>query len=135
MDLTFYSKSQEFELDGSVKGTKVVLSNDEGAIYPVLLEPDKIELTNAELEKLALDVIYQKNFRVKYENEKFKELNDKIAKYEELTAKMNQSLEQSDKMLKLSTTTLNDLIAKIYPDGGPTDGTTEGTTDGINKEN
>lgn len=135
MDLTFSSKSQEFELDGSVKGTKVVLSNDEGAIYPVLLEPDKIDLTNTELEKLALDMIYQKNFRDKYENEKFKELNDKIAKYEELTAKMNQSLEQSDKMVKLATATLNDLIAKMYPDEGSTDGTTEGATDETNKEN
>lgn len=135
MDLTFSSKSQEFELDGSVKGTKVVLSNDEGAIYPVLLEPDKIDLTNTELEKLALDMIYQKNFRDKYENEKFKELNDKIAKYEELTAKMNQSLEQSDKMVKLATATLNDLIAKMYPDEGTTDGTTEGATDETTKEN
>lgn len=135
MDLTFSSKSQEFELDGSVKGTKVVLSNDEGAIYPVLLEPDKIDLTNTELEKLALDMIYQKNFRDKYENEKFKELNDKIAKYEELTAKMNQSLEQSDKMVKLATATLNDLIAKMYPDEGSTDGTTEGATDETTKEN
>lgn len=83
MDLTFSSKSQEFELDGSVKGTKVVLSNDEGAIYPVLLEADKIGLTNTELEKLALDVIYQKNFRDKYENEKFAEITKELAKHKE----------------------------------------------------
>lgn len=135
MDLTFCSKSQEFELDGSVKGTKVVLSNDEGAIYPVLLEPDKIDLTNTELEKLALDVIYQKNFRDKYENEKFKELNDKIAKYEELITKMKLSMEQSDKMVQLATATLNELINKMYPDGGATDGATEGTTDETTEEN
>lgn len=83
MDLTFSSKSQEFELDGSVKGTKVVLTNDEGAIYPVLLEADKIDLTNTELEKLALDVIYQKNFRDKYENEKFAEITKELAKHKE----------------------------------------------------
>ena len=135
MDLTFCSKSQEFELDGSVKGTKVVLSNDEGAIYPVLLEPDKIDLTNTELEKLALDVIYQKNFRDKYENEKFKELNDKIAKYEELITKMKLSMEQSDKMVQLATATLNELINKMYPDGGATNGATEGTTDETTEEN
>ncbi|WP_143888050.1 DUF1366 domain-containing protein [Streptococcus lutetiensis] len=135
MDLTFSSKSQEFELDGSVKGTKVVLSNDEGAIYPVMLEPDKIDLTNTELEKLALDVIYQKNFRDKYENEKFKELNDKIAKYEELITKMKLSMEQSDKMVQLATATLNELINKMYPDGGATDGATEGTTDETTEEN
>lgn len=132
MDLTFCSKSQEFELDGSVKGTKVVLSNDEGAIYPVLLEPDKIDLTNTELEKLALDVIYQKNFRDKYENEKFKELNDKIAKYEELINKMKQSMVESDKMLQLATATLNELIGHMYPDEGTTEGS-EGTTDETTK--
>ena len=135
MDLTFSSKSQEFELDGSVKGTKVVLSNDEGAIYPVLLEPDKIDLTNTELEELALDIIYQKNFRDKYENEKFRELNEKIAKYEELITKMKLSMEQSDKMVQLATATLNELINKMYPDGGATDGATEGTTDETIEEN
>lgn len=135
MDLTFSSKSQEFELDGSVKGTKVVLSNDEGAIYPVMLEPDKIDLTNTELGKLALDVIYQKNFRDKYENEKFKELNDKIAKYEELITKMKLSMEQSDKMVQLATATLNELINKMYPDRGATDGAAEGTTDETTEEN
>lgn len=135
MDLTFSSKSQEFELDGSVKGTKVVLTNDEGAIYPVMLEADKIDLTNVELEELALDIIYQKNFRDKYENEKFRELNEKIAKYEELITKMKLSMEQSDKMVQLATATLNELINKMYPDGGATDGATEGTTDETTEEN
>lgn len=135
MDLTFSSKSQEFELDGSVKGTKVVLSNDEGAIYPVLLEADKIDLTNTELEKLALDVIYQKNFRDKHENEKFRELNEKIAKYEELINKMKQSMVESDKMLQLATATLNELIGHMYPDEGTTDGATEGTTDETTSQN
>lgn len=128
MDLTFSSKSQEFELDGSVKGTKVVLSNDDGAIYPVLLEADKIDLTNTELEKLALDVIYQKNFRDKYENEKFRELNKKIAKYEELINTMKLSMAESDKMLQLATATLNELIGHMYPDEGTTEGTTDETT-------
>lgn len=135
MKLKFSSKSQEFETDGTVKGTKVVLSNDEGAIYPVMLPADKISLSNSELEKLALDVIYQKNFRDKYENEKFKELNDKIAKYEELITKMKLSMEQSDKMVQLATATLNELINKMYPDGGATDGATEGTTDETTEEN
>lgn len=128
MDLTFSSKSQEFELDGSVKGTKVVLSNDEGAIYPVLLEADKIDLTNTELEKLALDVIYQKNFRDKYENEKFRELNEKIAKYEDLINTMKLSMAESDKILQLATATLNELIGHMYPDEGTTEGTTDETT-------
>lgn len=135
MKLKFGSKSQEFAVDGTVTGTKVILTNDEGAIYPVMLSADKISLSNSELEELALDVIYQKNFRDKYENEKFRELNEKIAKYEELITKMKLSMEQSDKMVQLATATLNELINKMYPDGGATDGATEGTTDETTEEN
>ena len=143
MDLKFTSKLQEFDIDGSLKGTRVVLSNDEGAIYPVSLEPDKIELSNSELEELALNIIYQKNFRDKYENEKFGELNEKIAKYEELINTMKLSMEESDKMLQLATATLNELIRHMYPDEGTsndvtegaTDDATEGTTDETTKEN
>ena len=131
MDLKFTSKLQEFDIDGSVKGTRVVLSNDEGAIYPVSLEPDKIELSNSELEELALNIIYQKNFRDKYENEKFGELNEKIAKYEELINTMKLSMEESDKMLQLATATLNELIGHMYPDEGTSNDTTEGSTGGI----
>lgn len=107
MDLTFSSKSQEFELDGSVKGTKVVLSNDDGAIYPVMLEPDKIDLTNTELEKLALDVIYQKNFRDKYENEKFAEMQAGLAKQKESS--------------EIAQATLLDVVTQLYDKGVLTD--------------
>ena len=107
MDLTFSSKSQEFELDGSVKGTKVVLSNDEGAIYPVMLEPDKIDLTNTELEKLALDVIYQENFRDKYENEKFAEMQAGLAKQKESS--------------EIAQATLLDVVTQLYDKGVLTD--------------
>lgn len=107
MDLTFSSKSQEFELDGSVKGTKVVLSNDEGAIYPVMLEPDKIDLTNTELGKLALDVIYQENFRDKYENEKFAEMQAGLAKQKESS--------------EIAQATLLDVVTQLYDKGVLTD--------------
>lgn len=107
MDLTFSSKSQEFELDGSVKGTKVVLTNDEGAIYPVLLEADKIDLTNTELEQLALNVIYQKNFRDKYENEKFAEMQAGLAKQKESS--------------EIAQATLLDVVTQLYDKGVLTD--------------
>lgn len=111
MDLTFSSKSQEFELDGSVKGTKVVLTNDEGAIYPVMLEPDKIDLTNTELEKLALDVIYQKNFRDKYENEKFAEMQAGLAKQKESS--------------EIAQATLLDVVTQLFNKGVLSDETIE----------
>ena len=112
MDLTFSSKSQEFELDGSVKGTKVILSNDEGAIYPVMLEADKIDLTNVELEELALDIIYQKNFRDKYENEKFAEYDNSI-----------KELKKHNINSEVAQATLLDLITQLYEQGVLTDET------------
>ena len=48
---------------------------------------------------------------------------------------MKLSMEQSDKMVQLATATLNELINKMYPDGGATDGATEGTTDETTEEN
>lgn len=111
MDLTFSSKSQEFELDGSVRGTKVVLSNDEGAIYPVMLPADKISLSNSELEKLALDVIYQKNFRDKYENEKFAEMQAGLAKQKESS--------------EIAQATLLDVVTQLFNKGVLSDETIE----------
>lgn len=106
MKLKFSSKSQEFEADGTVKGTKVILTNDEGAIYPVMLPADKISLSNDELEKLALEVIYQDNFPNRAENEKFNEIGEKIAKYDELIEKSQKAikeLEQATEEAKQAT--------------------------------
>ncbi|MCO4473098.1 hypothetical protein Si131_01365 [Streptococcus infantarius subsp. infantarius] len=135
MKLKFGSKSQEFNQDGSVKGTKVVLTNDEGAVYPVLLEADKISLSNTELEELALEIIYQENFPQRAENERFNEIGEKIAKYDEMIEKMQAAIDKSEKMTQLATATLNEMINKIYPDEGTTNSATEGATDETTTEN
>ena len=114
MKLKFGSKSQEFETDGTVKGTKVTLTNDDGGFYPVMLPADKISLSNAELEKLALDVVYQENFPQRAENDKFNEIGEKIAKYDEMIEKMQKAIDDSEKMTKLATATLNGLINQMY---------------------
>lgn len=124
MKLKFGSKSQEFEQDGTVKGTKVTLTNDDGAFYPVMLPADKISLSNAELEELALEVVYQENFPRRAENEKFNEIGEKIAKYDEMIEKMQKAIDDSEKMTKLATATLNDLINHMYADEVPADETT-----------
>ena len=123
MKLKFSSKSQEFETDGTVKGTKVTLTSDDGAFYPVMLPDDKINLSNTELEKLALEVIYQENFPQRAENEKFNEIGEKIAKYDEMIEKMQKAIDDSEKMTKLATATLNDLINQMYADEETADGT------------
>lgn len=110
MKLKFGSKSQEFAVDGTVTGTKVTLINDEGAFYPVMLPADKISLSNDELENLAKDVIYQENFRDKYENEKFNEITKELASYKE-----NSEVAQA---------TLLDVVTQLYDKGVLTDETT-----------
>lgn len=124
MKLKFGSKSQEFEQDGTVKGTKVTLTNDDGAFYPVMLPAEKISLSNAELEELALEVVYQENFPRRAENEKFNEIGEKIAKYDEMIEKMQKAIDDSEKMTKLATATLNGLINQMYADEETADETT-----------
>lgn len=85
MKLKFSSKSQEFEIDGTVKGTKVILANDDGAVYPVMLEAEKISLSNSELEVLALEVVYQENFPQRAENEKISELSQELKTQQEVS--------------------------------------------------
>lgn len=120
MKLKFGSKSQEFEQDGTVKGTKVTLTSDDGAFYPVMLPAEKIELSNAELEKLALEVVYQENFRDKYENEKFSEIDEKIAEYkkafEDYLKGFKAEFDETEKMLQLTAAMLNDVVDKVYTD-------------------
>lgn len=120
MKLKFGSKSQEFEQDGTVKGTKVTLINDDGAFYPVMLSADKISLSNTELEEQALEIIYQENFPQRAENEKFNEIGEKIAKYDEMIEKMQAAIDKSEKMTQLATATLNEMINKMYADEGTT---------------
>ena len=107
MKLKFGSKSQEFAVDGTVTGTKVTLTNDEGAFLPVMLSADKISLSNDELEKLALEVIYQENFRDKYENEKFAEITKELEEH-----KANSEVAQA---------TLLDVVTQLYEQGVLTD--------------
>ena len=124
MKLKFSSKSQEFETDGTVKGTKVTLTNNDGGFLPVMLSADKISLSNAELEELALEVVYQENFPQRAENEKFNEIGEKIAKYDEMIEKMQKAIDDSEKMTKLATATLNGLINQMYADEEAADETT-----------
>ncbi len=107
MKLSFNSKSQEIGIDGAISGTRVVLSNNEGGFLPVMLPADKISLSNAELENLAKDVIYQENFRDKYENEKFAEMQAGLAKQKESS--------------EIAQATLLDVVTQLYDKGVLTD--------------
>ena len=116
MKFEFESKSKEYDASGAAYATKVVLRNRDGAYVPVFLPVDKIDLSNTELLKEALEVIYQENFPQRAENEKFNDLDKKIAKYDEMIEKMQKAIDDSEKMTKLATATLNGLITQTYAD-------------------
>lgn len=120
MRFEYESKSKEYDASGAAYATKVVLKNSEGAYVPVFLPVEKIDLSNTELLNEALEVIYQENFPQRAENEKFNDIDKKIAKYDEMIEKMQASIDKSEKMTQLATATLNSLINQMYPDEGKT---------------
>lgn len=120
MKFEYESKSKEYDASGAASATKVVLRNRDGAYVPVFLPVDKIDLSNTDLLKEALEVIYQENFPQRAENEKFNNIDKKIAKYDEMIEKMQASIDKSEKMTQLATATLNSLIDQMYPDEGKT---------------
>lgn len=87
MKFEYASKSQEYDASGAASATKVVLKNTDGAIVPVFLPVEKIDLSNTELLNAALEVIYQENFPQRAETERFNELDDKIKEYDVLNKK------------------------------------------------
>ena len=116
MKFEYDSKSKEYDASGAASATKVVLKNRDGAYVPVFLPVEKIDLSNTDLLNEALEAIYQENFPQRAENEKFNELDKKIAKYDEMIEKMQKSIDDSEKMTKLATATLNGLINQTYAD-------------------
>lgn len=107
MKFEYESKSKEYDASGAAYATKVVLKNRDGAYVPVFLPVEKIDLSNTELLKEALEVIYQENFPQRAENEKFNELNA-------LTEKSNQSITKIEERFKEAQVTFMNIIDKFY---------------------
>ena len=92
MKFEYGSKSQEYDASGSASATKVTLVNSDGASVPIFLPPDVVDRSNSELLELALEVIYQENFPMRAENEKFNALGEKIAEYDDLIEKSQTAI-------------------------------------------
>lgn len=106
MKLEFSSKQLTYDLSGNPSATQVILSNSDGANVPVFLLAEDIDLSNSDLLEKALEVIYEENFPQRAENEKFNEIGEKIAKYDELIDKSRKAitdLEQATKEAKQGT--------------------------------
>ena len=138
MKLEYGSKSQEFDASGKESATKVTLVNTDGAIVPILLPADKISLSNTELFELALESLYEENFPNRAENEKFNTLGEKIAEYDKLIEKANQTIAAMESQMatqktqsQMAQVTLMSVIFKLNEKGLLTDediaetGTTE----------
>lgn len=121
MKFEYASKSQEYDASGAASATKVVLKNTDGAIVPVFLPVEKIDLSNTELLNAALEVIYQENFPQRAETERFNELDDKIKEYDvlnkkaaETIAKMEAQMTKQQEQSKTAQLTLINVISKLY---------------------
>lgn len=121
MKFEYASKSQEYDASGAASATKVVLKNTDGAIVPVFLPVEKIDLSNTELLNAALEVIYQENFPQRAETEKFNLLGEKIGEYNSLSekaaetiAKMEAQMTKQQEQSKTAQLTLINVISKLY---------------------
>ncbi|WP_247916282.1 DUF1366 domain-containing protein [Streptococcus salivarius] len=121
MKFEYASKSQEYDTSGAASATKVVLKNTDGAIIPVFLPVEKIDLSNTELLNAALEVIYQENFPQRAETEKFNELDEKIKEYNALNnkaaetiSKMETQMTKQQEQSRTAQLTLINIIQKLY---------------------
>ena len=121
MKFEYASKSQEYDASGAASATKVILKNTDGAIVPVLLPVEKIDLSNTELLNAALEVIYQENFPQRAETEKFNELGEKIKEYNALNnkaaetiSKMETQMTKQQEQSRTAQLTLINIIQKLY---------------------
>lgn len=121
MKFEYASKSQEYDASGAASATKVVLKNTDGAVVPVCLPVEKIDLSNTELLNAALEVIYQENFPQRAETERFNKLDDKIKEYNvlnekaaETIAKMEAQMTKQQEQSKTAQLTLINVISKLY---------------------
>lgn len=113
MKLEFQQKKLAYSVDGSVRGTEVTLGNMDGASYPVILPADQIELSNAELEVLALEVVYQENFPLRAETEKFNTMGQKIAQIDNAIERSDKQYQKMEQFMKTVSQTVNETLMSI----------------------
>ncbi|HEM5313356.1 TPA: DUF1366 domain-containing protein [Streptococcus suis] len=101
MRLKFGNKSLEYT-QGEHPKTRVLLINDEGAMYPIYFDKEAIDKSDAELFELALEKIYQDNFPNRAEDEKFNAIGERLAKIDDITEEATKNLEKVKAQVTLS---------------------------------
>ncbi|HEL1765007.1 TPA: DUF1366 domain-containing protein [Streptococcus suis] len=101
MRLKFGNKSLEYT-QGEHPKTRVLLINDEGAMYPIYFDKEAIDKSDAELFELGLEKIYQDNFPNRAEDEKFNEIGKRLAKIDDITEEATKNLEKVKEQVTMS---------------------------------
>ncbi|MCL4942303.1 DUF1366 domain-containing protein [Streptococcus suis] len=101
MRLKFGNKSLEYA-QGEHPKTRVLLINDEGAMYPIYFDKEAIDKSDAELFELALEKIYQDNFPNRAEDEKFNAIGKRLAKVDDIAEEATKNLEKVKEQVTMS---------------------------------
>lgn len=123
MRLKFGNKSLEYT-QGEHPKTRVLLINDEGAMYPIYFDKEAIDKSDAELFELALEKIYQDNFPNRAEDEKFNEIGKRLAKIDDITEEATKNLEKVKEQVTMSASSraaFLQIVMTLYGKGLLTD--------------
>ncbi|HEL1642011.1 TPA: DUF1366 domain-containing protein [Streptococcus suis] len=101
MRLKFGNKSLEYT-QGEHPKTRVLLINDEGAMYPIYFDKEAIDKSDAELFELALEKIYQDYFPNRAEDEKFNAIGKRLAKVDDIAEEATKNLEKVKEQVTMS---------------------------------
>ncbi|HEL1640808.1 TPA: DUF1366 domain-containing protein [Streptococcus suis] len=122
--LEYRSKTLEYDSAQNPVRLRVLLGNSEGAVIPVNLPPDRVNLTNSELFEQAMELFYQENFPNRAENEKFSDIDRQMAKMVENEAVRSKEFEEMKEQFKslkteseLTQQTMQELILQIMAGG------------------
>ena len=118
MKLEYGSKSQEFDASGTASATKVTLVNADSAIVPIFLAADKISLSNTELFELALEALYQENFPLRAEKEKFNQVEAQLKQNKEMATKVEQATVENKENLDMVSAITEVLSAVVVSQNG-----------------
>ncbi|HEL9648839.1 TPA: DUF1366 domain-containing protein [Streptococcus suis] len=123
MRLKFGNKSLEYT-QGEHPKTRVLLINDEGAMYPIYFDKEAIDKSDAELFELALEKIYQDNFPNRAEDEKFNAIGERLAKIDDITEEATTNLEKVKEQVTMSVSSraaFLQIVMTLYGKGLLTD--------------
>ena len=123
--------------DGKITHTEITLATLSGS-YGTFTERvigDQTSKTNDELIELARDAYFKSEYAdkampeaVQKVDEMANKFDEKSVEYQATITQMQAAIAKSEKVVQLTTATLNELIDKMYPDDEPTDGATDETT-------